>query len=286
MRAWWLPCLALAGCAPRSSPLSSAIDPWDRPVATFDGRPVLLREVIRTAVETDRNGMLRRHLVRLVIAREREKLAIVNSDEERLARARGAVASLRANPAFGATLQQSGLTEEEYARQYSRTPHLDALLATEKIVAAALLRSESAEIDVVGFDRRDDAEKYRQWADRPFDRAPCEPCRGAEAPCAAHAPPRPSVRIEGLRVVRGALAEDLGADAEAAIFASLPGDRIGPVRDKSGAWAVLQVLARHPPRPDADIMELVLSDPPDELEIKTHLDWLLRSGPIAIEQKD
>lgn len=286
MRAWWLPCLALAGCATRTVPLPSTVDPWDRSVATFDGRPVPLRDVVRTAVETDLDGMLRRHLVRLVIERERGRLGIMNSDEERFARARAAVASLRKSPAFRETMERSGLSAEQYARVYSRTPQLDALLVTEKIVATALLRSESAEIDVSGFDRRAEAQAYRERADRAVDRLLCETCRGAESGCPDHALPRPSARIEGLRVVRGALVEDLGAEAEAAIFAALPGDRIGPVREKSGAWAVLQVIARHPPRPEARVMDLVLSDPPDEFEIKTHLDWLLRSSPVLIERKD
>jgi hypothetical protein len=290
MRAWWIPCLALAGCAtrplPPPAPLPSAADPWDRVVASFDGRPVHLRDVVRTAVDVDLHGMLRRHLVRLLVERKRAEFGIANTDDERLARARAAVAAFQADPAFAESLRRSGVSEEHYVRSYARTPQLEARLVTEKIVATALLLSESAEIDLLGFDRREDAERYLLRADLVLERALCGACRGGESGCDEHSLPRPAARIDGLRVVQSALAEDLGEGAESAIFAAKPGDRIGPAREKSGAWAVVQVVARHGPRPGADAMELLLSDPPDDLEIKTYFDWLLRSSPIAIERKD
>ena len=273
--------LLLAACAPRTTTsLPPLPDPLDRVVATFEDRPVRMREVLQTASESDFEGLLRRHFARLAVEKRREELDVRNTDDERLARARLAVAARRGEAAFAELLRRSGLSEEQYVRSYARTPELDARLAAEKVVMHALLSFESAEVDLAGFDRREAAMLYRERLVMGPAAASCKSCE--KAPCPAHAIPTPAVRVENLRVVRGSLSEDLGEETEKTIFEAAPGDLVGPVRERSGAWVVVQLIARHSPRPIDSLMDALLADPPDDLETRAYVDRLLRSSRIVV----
>jgi len=276
------PVLMLAACAPRTpASLPAVPDPvLDRVVATFEERPVRMREVLQTAAESDFEGLLRRHLAKLALENRREELDVRNTDEERLARARLAVAAKRGEAGFAELVRRSGLSEEQYIRSYAKSPELDARLAAEKVVIHALLSSESAEVDLAGFERREAAELYRERLVMGAARASCKSCE--KAPCPAHALPTPAVRVENLRLVRGSLSEDLGESAEKAVFEASPGDLVGPVRERSGAWVVVQLIARQGPRSTDSLMDALLADPPDDLETRAYVDRLLRSLRIVV----
>lgn len=239
--------LAAACCSPQlRAPALPPPDPYGRVVAMLDGEPVRLRDVLTTAAETDLDALLRRHLVGRLIERRKRELGIVNSFEERLARARRVVVEAKSAAGAGAfdeSLTKMGRSEEEYARTYAETDALDARLTNEKIASHALRAAGHVKTDLEAFE---DADARRL-----------------------------SFRIEGLRLAAGWMEADLGAQGEREIFETEPGGSVGPLRAGSGHWVVVKVLDRLPPGASID-------PPPSDEEIRLHVDWLLRRSRIEV----
>jgi hypothetical protein len=248
--------VALAACgtpSPAPPPLEPPGPRLGEVVATLDGAPITLGEVVKTSLRTDYPMMLRRQLLRAVIERERRRLGVENSPEERLrfAQARAAEFKVRRPQEFARVLKESGRSEEDYIAEYARSAPLDARLSNEKIVAYALFAADATHLRLTS-----EGSSTELW------------------------------------VVRGMIEREFGADAERAALAAEPGAEFGSWAGKDGGLYRLTLLDRSvgSDRPYADvsgeILARIIAEPLDESTIEGYFDWLLSRSEIRYLRKE
>lgn len=259
---WALGWILFVGCgSPETFTETPVEDPlradWRRIIAYLDGEPIRYVDLLETAAETDLQTLLRRHLLKRVIERERESLGVTASDDELLARARAAVRHFKASRGTAELLrriEQSGAkSEEEYVRRLA--PTLRERLLNEKVVVRGLRKRGWVRADIEAYDRP-----------------------GAK---------EPRTRLERLVFARGMIRPDLGKELENIVFAAKPGETIGPTRAPGGRWLRIRVIDRGDPEPEPDPEEVfrsILLDPPSDRTLQLYFEWRLRESKVWIPE--
>lgn len=275
------PLLAACGRPPPAPPLLEPGMPANRVVATLDGEPIYLREVVEFSIQSDFDTMLRRYLLKQVAERKRKELGIEHTEQELYRRAKLQLDLLRAargQSAVDERVRLSGLrSEEEYLRRFAKEDAVKAALTMEKIVAYSFLTQDAVEADLTALDSKEQAEKLARAAKESGERdlEKLTKTYGLDA-----------VLFRTHWWLRGMLRTDLDADQEEALFQTAPGDVVGPLQGKRGFWFVAAVKARRRGTPAEyaavkdQVFASILNDPPSQMLIERCLELLLRNSEI------
>lgn len=273
--------LAACGGASPAPPLRQPEMPADRVVATLDGEPIYLREVVEFSIQSDFDTMLRRYLLKRVAERKRRELGIEHTKEELYQRAKLQLNLLRAargQAAVDERVRLSGLkSEEEYLRAFAEEDSVKAALTMEKIVAYSFLTQDVVEAELAALDSKEQAERLARAARESGE-------RDLEKLAKTYGLDAALFGTHGW--LRGMLGADLDAAQEDALFQAAPGDLVGPLAGRRGFWFVAAVRSRRRGEP-ADyaavkdrVFASILNDPPSQMLIERCLELLLRSCDI------
>lgn len=275
--------LLLAACGnPTPAPrLLEPGMPTNHVVATLDGEPIYLREVVQFSIDSDFDTMLLRFLLKRVAERKRKELAIEHTAQELYQRAKLQVDLLRAargQAAVDERVRLSGLrSEEEYLRWFAQEESVSAVLTMEKIVAYTFLTQDAVEANLIAFDSKEQAEKLASAAKEGGERdlEKLTKTYGLDA-----------VLFGTHWWLRGMLRTDLDPAQEEALFQAAPGDVVGPLAGKQGIWFVASVKARRRGTPAEyaavkdKVFASVLNEPPSQMLIERCLQMMLRNSEI------